>query len=89
MAEVDRLLPAEPKADVDLDRQTLQADHDRYLAQLGAGHSIVVGLRSQLDASAPQESQSAIAVKQAKALLDLLEWGDACWGSGRRCARVW
>ena len=63
VAEVDRLVPAEPAADQNVDRDGLQSDYDRYLAMLGADHAIVVSLRKQIEAGAAPESQTAVAVK--------------------------
>ena len=72
MAEVERLLPGEPTGDQSAHLDQLQQDHDRYLGMLGADHSIVVSLRKQIEAGTAPESPTAVAVKQAKTLLDLL-----------------
>ena len=52
--------------------QSLQDDHDRYLAQLGPDNIVVKGLRAQLDTATQLQSPTAVAVEQAKTLLDLL-----------------
>ena len=72
IAEVDRLAePAGPTGSIAA-MQSLQDDYDRYLALLGPDNAIVKGLHAQLDTAKELQSPTAVAVEQAKTLLDLL-----------------
>ena len=64
-AEVDRILHAADPTGSIAAMQSLQADHDRYLAQLGPDNAIVKGLRAQLDAATELASPTAAAVELA------------------------
>jgi hypothetical protein len=70
--EVERLLEDESADTQSAQKQELQHDYDKYLALLGADDPIVLGLRKKIDAGAVPESQTAVAVRNAKTLLDLL-----------------
>ena len=70
-AEVERLLAATGGGQPEHGAQ-LKLDYERYLAALGADDPIVVALRKQIQADAVPESPTALAVKEAKHLLELL-----------------